>query len=139
AKVIAQLQADRRSQDKNLAVWLTLPAATFGLTSDGTEAIATLLKHKVDIAGVNIMVMNYGQSKAEDQWMTDASKDDVVETNRQLGIIYQQAGINLSSAVLWSKIGATPMIGQNDVPAEVFSIDDAKNFNFFARSKGIGR
>jgi chitinase len=85
------------------------------------------------------MTMDYGASRTEEQSMADASKSALLETHRQLGILYKQAGINLSSISLWRKIGATPMIGQNDVVGEVFTLEDAKAFNEFARTQGVGR
>lgn len=139
AIAIAQLQKERRAQGKKLAVWLTLPVAPQGLTEDGTNAIARMLSEGVDLAGVNVMTMDYGQSRSADQTMLAASQSAVTNTHRQLGILYERAGIYLNSATLWAKIGATPMIGQNDVLDEIFTLDDAKEFNKFAHSRGIGR
>lgn len=139
ASVIARLQEHYRSQGKNLAVWLTLPVAPQGLTQEGTDAIARMLASGVDIAGVNVMTMDYGASRAEGQTMLDASEQAVVETHRQLGVLYKQVGINLNADSLWRKIGATPMIGQNDVVEEVFTLEDAQAFNVFSRDRGIGR
>lgn len=139
ATAIAQLQAERRSQGKSLAVWLTLPVAPQGLTEDGTNAVATLLASKVDLAGVNVMTMDYGDSLEKGKSMLEGSKSALTNTHRQLGILYKQAGIHLNEATIWSKIGATPMIGQNDVADEVFSPEDAEGLNEFALSKGISR
>ncbi len=139
ARAIAELQASRRAAGKNLAVWVTLPVAPQGLTEDGTNAISALLENGVDLAGVNVMTMNYGQSLASGKTMLQGSEDALNETHRQLGILYQQAGIYLNSATLWSKIGATPMIGQNETTDEVFTLDDAQGLNDFAHSHGIGR
>jgi chitinase len=139
AEVIAELQTKRRSAGKNLAVWLTLPVAPQGMTEVGTNTIAEMLRNQVDLAGVNVMTMDYGGSKEREQAMHDASADALIQTHRQLGILYKQAGIDLSSATLWRKIGATPMIGQNDVVNEVFSTEDAVVFNKFAVERGVGR
>lgn len=139
AKVIAQLQAQRRAEGKNLAVWVTLPVAPQGLTQAGTDAVATLLANGVDLAGVNVMTMDYGQSKEQGQSMFDASQKALTQTHRQLGILYKNAGLSLNSRTLWRKLGATPMIGQNDVIDEVFGIDDAEHFNSFAMTQGLGR
>lgn len=139
ADVIAALQAKQRQQGKSLAVWLTLPVAPQGLTQDGINAVAQFLSSRVDVAGVNVMTMDYGQSKQEKDSMAKASKEALTETHRQLGILYKQAGINLSSTTLWRKIGATPMIGQNDDKDEVFSLADALELNKFAHAKGVGR
>jgi chitinase len=138
AKVIAKLQKDYRAQGKNLAVWLTLPVSPQGLAPEGTDAVAVMLKNKVDLAGVNAMTMDYGPSR-QNQSMLAASESALTETYRQLGILYQQAGVNLMSASVWWKIGVTPMIGQNDFSDEVFTLDDAKALNQFALAKGVGR
>lgn len=139
AEVIAALQKQRQAADKNLAVWLTLPVAPQGLTPIGTDAIAQMLGAGVDLAGVNVMTMDYGQSRQRNQTMLEASKEAVIETHRQLGILYDQAGINLSADALWRKIAATPMIGQNDVLEEIFTIEDASGLNEFVSAKGMIR
>lgn len=139
ADVIAELQKERRSRGKSLAVWLTLPVAPQGLTPDGTSAVARMLASGVDISGVNVMTMDYGASKEGYSTMFSASKSALTQTHRQLGILYKQANISLNSASLWKKIGATPMIGQNDVHDEVFTLEDARELNTFAQRQGIGR
>lgn len=139
ASVIASLQKKQHEEGKNLAVWLTLPVAPQGLTQDGTDAITQMLSKGVDLAGINIMTMDYGESRAKDLSMLDASKNAMIATHRQLGILYKQAGIELNSVSLWRKIGVTPMIGQNDIRSEIFTLDDARDFNQFLREKGIGR
>src|SRR3990167_9524924 len=139
ATAIAALQQERKEAGKPLAVWVTLPVAPQGLTEDGTKGVSRLLAKKVDLAGVNVMTMDFGNSKSEDMSMQSAAESALTQTVRQLGIIYRQHNIELSNSTLWSKIGATPMIGQNDVKDEVFSLDDAKGFNKFAIAHNIGR
>jgi len=139
ARVIAKLQSERAAQHKNLAVWVTLPVAPFGLTQDGTNAVSSLLKENVDLAGINLMTMDYGDSLEKGKTMLEGSKEALINTQRQLGIIYDQAGKHLNEATLWSKIGATPMIGQNDIADEIFTLNDAAGLNTFALSKGIIR
>lgn len=138
AQAIAELQAERRDADKSLAVWMTLPVSPTGLTEDGTRTVTQMLEKKVDLAGINAMTMDYGQS-LDGLSMINAAKKALTSTHRQLGVLYQRAGLYLNDATLWSKIGATPMIGQNDFENEVFMLDDARLLNEFARSKHIGR
>ncbi len=138
ATAIAKLQAERRAQGKNLAVWVTLPVDPQGLTEDGTNAVSQLLGKGVDLAGVNVMTMDYGASLGS-QSMLDGSQSALAQTARQLSILYQRAGTHLSDATIWSKLGATPMIGQNDDTNEIFTLDDAKSFNQFARSHKLSR
>jgi chitinase len=139
ASAIAALQQERRDSGKGLAVWLTLPVAPSGLTSDATDAIDAMLKAKVDIAGVNVMTMDFGSSKDAEKSMAAAAEQAVSSAQHQLGVLYDLNKTHLSDPSLWAKIGATPMIGQNDVVAEVFSLADAKTFNAWATSKGVGR
>ncbi len=139
AAVMAGLQAKHRANGDDLAIWLTLPVATFGLTEDGTTAVAQMLDAGVDIAGVNGMTMNFGQSMADDESQAEASIRALEETHRQLGVLYRKAGIELSPGTLWTKLGATPMIGQNDEVGETFGLNDAKRLNAFGQDKGLGR
>jgi len=138
ARVISKLQEDYRTANA-LAIWLTLPVAPSGLTEDGTNAIAAMLKAGVDLAGTNVMVMEYGDSKDPDDSMYEAAHKALIQTHRQLGILYSTAGINLHPSTLWKKIGTTPMIGQNGFAEEIFTIKDAEQLNEFTRSRNVGR
>jgi chitinase len=138
ADVIAELQAKFRQEGKSLAVWLTLPVIPSGLTKDGTDAVTVMLANGVDLAGVNIMAMDYGPARGGDS-MYEASKKALMETHRQLGVLYEESGINLTGASLWKKMGVTPMIGQNDIVEEIFTADDAAALNAYAQEQGVGR
>jgi chitinase len=138
-EALAKLQQERKKDKKELAIWVTLPVTPQGLTEDGTDAVTTLLKAGVDLAGVNIMTMNYGESRDTALSMADNSINALKKTHRQLKIIYQKQGVNLSDEALWRKLGATPMIGQNDIQGEVFDLEDAAKLNKFAIENGLGR
>lgn len=139
AEALYALQQEYKQDNKNLAIWLTLPVTTNGLTEAGTNFVSTMLNYNVNIAGVNAMTMNFGDSKDSDTSMAQASIKSLNETHRQLGILYRQSGTSLSSTSLWKKIGATPMIGQNDFSKEVFRLSDAKTLNEYILSQGIIR
>lgn len=139
AAAIAKIQKERKENNKNLAVWLTLPVIPSGLTPVGTNVISQMLLNGVDIAGINVMTMDYGESKDKNLNMGEASIQALIETHRQLGVLYKRVGINLSDTTLWKKIGATPMIGHNDVKDEIFTLEDAATINDFAIKQNIGR
>ena len=139
AAVIAKLQQARRKDGKQLAVWVTLPVTTQGLSLGGTDTIAQLLAADVDLAGINIMTMDYGNSLSGGQTMLSGSESALIQTERQLGVLYQQAGIHLNDGTLWAKLAATPMIGQNDDTNEVFTLADAKGLDKFAAAHKLGR
>ncbi|WP_425863757.1 chitinase [Arthrobacter sp. TWP1-1] len=139
AQAVAQIQKDRADRGKPLDVWLTLPVSPRGLTDEGVAEIEQMLSEGVDLAGVNIMTMNYGASRIAGQSMLQASEAAAVAAHSQLGIIYQRAGLGLDDAAVWAKIGLTPMIGTNEITADVFTVQDATQFAEFAQSKNVGR
>lgn len=139
AEALATLQAERASSETPLNVWLTLPVAPSGLTADGTAAVAQFLEAGVDLAGVNVMTMDYGGSRPEGTDMLTASQNAADATHRQVQVLYQRADLEIGTQAAWRKIGLTPMIGQNDVKGEVFTLEDAEAFNRFAAERGVGR
>ena len=139
AKAIGELQRERGSSDRKLEVWLTLPASPRGLTDAGITAVDQMLDAGVQLTGVNVMTMNYGESRRSSQSMLEASISAATAVHDQLSIVYQRAGINLGSEELWEKLGLTPMIGQNDLPGEVFDLSAAQGLRDFAVQKGIQR
>lgn len=139
ATAIAELQRERAGDGAPLAVWFTLPVTPDGLSVAGTDAVADALRAGIELTGVNVMTMNFGASRAGGDSLADASESALSATHRQLRILYDRAGIGLTDATLWAKIGATPMIGQNDVLEEVFTLDDATQLNAYALQNGAGR
>jgi chitinase len=139
ASALAELQQEYRSKGRNLAIWVTLPVTPQGLNDDATNAVTALLARNVDLAGINVMTMDYGNSLSPGQSMFDASKNALIETHRQLSILYDRAGIHQSHGSIWSKMGATPMLGQNDDKGQIFSLKDADEFNKYAAHNKLGR
>lgn len=139
AVAIAQLQSARGAKHKDLRVWLTLPASPQGLSAAGVETVASMLAAGVQVSGVNVMTMDFGSSRQASQSMADASIASLKATHKQLSRVYNDAGQPIGPATLWSRMGATPMIGQNDTPNEVFGLDAARQLNEFAHLKGLGR
>ena len=135
---VAQLQKERRSAGQDLDVWITLPVATDGLTDDGIAAVEQLLAADVDLTGVNVMTMDYGTDLGGKS-MADVSISALEATHKQLTDLYAGLRIDLPRAGAWAIMGATPMIGQNDVASEVFTMKDATKLNDFADSKSIER
>jgi chitinase len=137
ATATARLQAER-PPDHPLKVWLTLPVSREGLTPAAVISVETMLEAGVELAGVNIMTMNFGPL-APGETMLDTAVAAAEATHRKLAGMYAAAGRPLDAAALWNKIGLTPMIGVNDVEGNVFTLADAKGLNSFALERGIGR
>ncbi len=131
AQAVARLQRDNPA----LQVWLTLPVATDGLTADGLAVVRQMQTADVELAGVNAMTMNYG-TLPDDASMAEAAIDALTAAHDQLGAQNARLGIRRD---VWQMLGATPMIGQNDIAGEVFTLADAARLNAFATEKGLSR
>jgi len=141
ARQAAALRALQKAapSGRPLQVWLTLPVTPAGLTPDGVRVVDGMLRAGVALAGVNVMAMDYGASKPKDTSMGDAARSALNAAHAQLGAAYRRAGHPLTAEELWARLGATAMIGRNDVAGEVFSIADASSLADFARQVGLRR
>lgn len=119
-----------------LEIWYTLPVLPQGLTADGLAVVRQALSAGVQLDGVNLMTMNYGDGAAPParQSMGQYAIDAANASFRQLGALFGGFG----QAFGWNQLGITPMIGVNDIRSEVFSTADAQLVEDFARSKGVG-
>ncbi len=139
AVALRSVQHNVRAAGRHLAVWLTLPVSPSGLTTDGVAVVDQMLASGVDLAGVNGMTMDFGTGVSPSAPMSDAVLQASTALHAQVRTAYARAGATLDDAHTWAKVGITPMIGQNDVPDEVFTIDDAATVNAFARNHGVGQ
>ncbi|MFI2783033.1 glycoside hydrolase family 18 protein [Streptomyces sp. ALB3] len=128
SQAIARLQESHPGLD----VSFTLPVMPEGLTQPGVDLIADAKRNGVAIDAVNIMAMDYGAAYSGD--MGDYATQAATATQAQL-----KGVLGLSDAAAWKAVAVTPMIGVNDVPTEIFTVEDATQLVEFAREKGIGR
>lgn len=138
AASIATLQ-DQSGAGHRLHVWLTLPVSPSGLSAAATGLVATMLRAGVTIDGVNVMTMDFGGSLAAGQSMLGGTESALTATQKQLRVLYRQAGHAYTPRQVWERMGATPMIGQNDVPGETFSLSDAHGLVSFAHRMHLAR
>jgi hypothetical protein len=80
---------------------------------------------------VNLMTMDYGSPNSQ---MGQASISAANGLYSQLHNMFPSK----SSSQLWSMVGITPMIGQNDSAGEIFGLSDASQVLSFAQSNKIG-
>jgi len=139
ATAIKTVQDDMAAAGDPLNVWLTLPAAPQGLTDEGIQAVTQMVEANVQLAGVNSMTMDYGDGRDEGETMAAASIRTLNAVHGQLSDLYTAHSIDLTSAEVWTKMGATPMVGQNDVSGEIFGLMDARALNRFATTSQLGR
>lgn len=129
AKAVAALQEEHPDLD----VSFTLPVMPEGLTQDGTALLTDAEKNGVRVDTVNIMTMDYGPAYDGDmgEYAITAAKAVQKQVKSSLKI---QDG-----AEAWKTVAVTPMIGVNDVPVEVFTLEDARQVREFAEAKGMGQ
>ncbi len=139
ARVIADLQAEARGRGERLEVWFTLPVLPTGLTADGVALVETVLSSGVDLGGLNLMAMDYGSGvTGPDPDMGALAMEAADAVHEQLEAVYEAAGLHPSWEELWQAIGVTPMIGANDVPDEVFTLEDGERLVGYALDRGLG-
>ncbi len=56
----------------------------------------------------------------------------------QLARIYEDAGASKNDGALWRMLGAAPMVGRNDVAAEVFTLSGAQPLTDRPRAQDLG-
>jgi cellulose synthase/poly-beta-1,6-N-acetylglucosamine synthase-like glycosyltransferase/chitodextrinase len=135
AAAIASLE----QADPHLNVWLTLPVEPSGLQDNAISVIDSMLRRHVNIAGINIMAMDFSSPPGTGATMAQSVEDALNATAGQLAAIYPQYGIHLRSQQIWQRLGATVMIGQNDVNGEIFTVSDASAVAGFASANHLGR
>lgn len=136
AEAVAALQ-QARPEDRPLDVWLTLPVATDGLDGAGARALDVYLEAGVKLAGVNAMTMDYNDGT--DASTTSRIRSSLSGVQAQLRAAYDRRDVSLGNATAWAMVAATPMLGQNDVRGEVFTLEDAAALSRFANKQGMSR
>lgn len=136
SEAIVALQAWAAGEGRDLHVWYTLPVLPSGLTPEGVDVLQSAADAGVELDGVNVMTMDYGDSAAPDPegQMGQYGIDAITALHGQLGSVFPDK----DEAALWGMVGSTPMIGQNDVSTEVFTLDDAALTREFAEENGVG-
>lgn len=139
AVAVRALEDHATAAGSHLAVWLTLPVTPAGLSPDASSALNQMLSSHVSIAGVNALTQNFGGSRDVRDNMGTASVKALTATHAELDAAYRANGIKLTSAQVWNRIGATPIIGRNDVPGETFTLDDGRTLVAFRAAHDLGR
>ena len=139
AVAMRKLQQEAKAAGRTLDVWLTVPVSPSGLPASAVAVVDEMLKAKAALAGVNVMTMNYGGSLPSDMSMAEATRRALLATVRQVDGAYRRVGVRMTNEELWRRVGATPMVGQNDVPTDRFTTDDARELTELARRYGLGR
>jgi hypothetical protein len=134
-RAIARLQQDYAAAGRPLAVWITLPATSAGLSERGQNAVRSALEHGVVVDGVNLKLDGTGEEA--DQLTHGKAGRNAVEA--ALHGYYQlrrtlQPDETIGDA--WLRIGITPQLGGST--GGRFGPADARELYGFAELQGIG-
>src|SRR5204862_8145357 len=83
ARVVKRLQDRGASDGGRPSVWLTLPVTPAGLAPEAIAVVRTMLAADVDLAGVNVMALDFGDPEVSD--MFAAVRSAAEATHEQLG------------------------------------------------------
>lgn len=120
------------SANPGLVVSVTIPTFPSGPDYNGDAFLQQAAADGTKISVVNVMAMDYyGSWDTGGADMGTYAVDAAENTLSFLQTVWPSA--------TYSMVGVTPMIGQNDDSAEVFSEADAQQLVSFAKSNGLGR
>jgi hypothetical protein len=85
------------------------------------------------------MAMDFGAVSTPAQPLSRAVIQASTTLHAQVRAAFVQAGQRLDDGHAWAKVGIIPMIGQNNVASEQFTLADAVVVNQFARAQGVGQ
>jgi chitinase len=139
AAAVADLEQAARAAHRQLSVWLTLPVEPSGLQGNAISVISSMLRDHVSITGINVMTMDFTHAPAAGSTMLTSVQSALKSTHAQLASLFPRYGIRLRSQQIWQRLGATVMIGQNDITGENFTVPDAEGLVSFAGSTHLGR
>lgn len=105
-----------------------------GVTAPSLDVLEAAVQAGVSISHVNLMAMDYGDSYSGGHTMGDLAVSALTDAKAQL----QSLIAGLTDAQAWAMLGATPMIGRNDVSTEVFTLADAQTLATFAKQQHLG-
>jgi hypothetical protein len=113
----------------------TLGGNTEVLSSWGTMTMNSIKSHGLTKYLINLMVMDYADTNAAN------ASDCAINSSGKCDM--GQSAINAANllhntyGVPYSQIELTPMIGGNDSPDEIFTINDAATISSFVRQNGL--
>jgi chitinase len=115
-----------------LATWGASDGSLASLNSDGQRVMQAIRDAGLGDYYINLMVMDYGKAIPRN-CVVSAGVCDMGQS-----AIQAARNLNAGFGVPMSRIELTPMIGVNDVVANVFTLDDATAVARFARESAAG-
>lgn len=137
---VKKVQDKWKSEGKDIAIWYTLPILPTGLTPEGMNVLSDAKAKGVELAGVNVMTMDYGNAICQSANTEGQNIHGKCATSAIANLHSQLKGLhpNKSDAEIDAMMGTTPMVGVNDVQGEVFYLSDARLVMQDAQTRNLG-
>ena len=137
---VKKVQDKWKSEGKDIAIWYTLPILPTGLTPEGMNVLSDAKAKGVELAGVNVMTMDYGKAICQSANTEGQNIHGKCATSAIANLHAQLKGLygNKSDAEIDAMMGTTPMVGVNDVQGEVFYLSDARLVMQDAQKRNLG-
>ena len=114
-----------------LATWAANDGSLGSLNADGERVMDAIRNAGLDEFYINLMVMDFGEARPGN-CVVSAGVCDMGQS-----AIQAARNLNARHAVRLQRIELTPMLGVNDVVANVFTLDDARTLARFVRDNGL--
>jgi bifunctional chitinase/lysozyme len=127
-RAVKAVQAKWNEEGRKVGIWYTLPILPTGLTAEGLYVLEDARDAGVDLAGINVMTMDYGNAICQSDGTEGQNIHGTCATSAIENMFHQLKKIwpAKSDKEINAMMGTTPMIGYNDVQGEVFYQSDAK-------------
>ncbi len=137
---VKKVQDKWKSEGKDIAIWYTLPILPTDLTPEGMNVLSDAKAKGVELAGVNVMTMDYGNAICQSANTEGQNIHGKCATSAIANLHSQLKGLhpNKSDAEIDAMMGTTPMVGVNDVQGEVFYLSDARLVMQDAQKRNLG-
>lgn len=139
-EAVKAAQEQWKAEGRNVGIWYTLPILPTGLTDDGLYVLNDAKAKGVNLAGVNVMAMDYGSSTCQSDGKEGQNIHGKCATSAIESLFNQlkQIFTDKSDDEINAMMGVTPMNGYNDVQGEVFYLSDANLVMDDAKDRDMG-
>ena len=139
-EAVKVVQDKWNQEGRKVGIWYTLPILPTGLTPEGIYVLEDAKAKGVELSGVNVMTMDYGNSICQSDGTEGQNIHGKCATSaiENLHSQMKQIFTDKSDAEIDAMMGTTPMIGYNDVQGEAFYMSDAKLVMQDATDRNLG-
>ncbi|WP_313081108.1 PKD domain-containing protein [Atlantibacter sp.] len=129
-----------KKEGRKVGLLFTLPILPTGLTPEGIYVLEDAKAKGVELTGINVMTMDYGNSVCQSSGKEGQNIHGKCATSAVDNLFQQVKKIwpEKSDSEVNGMLGTTPMIGYNDVQGETFYLSDAHLVMQQAQDRKIG-